>query len=41
MTFFGDKENVGKFPRGRENTKIVEKLEKLVADRRELSGTGF
>ena len=32
---------MGKFPRGRENTKIVGKLEKLVEDRGEFRGTGF
>ena len=31
---------MGKFPRGRENTKIVGKLEKLVEDRGEFRGTG-
>ena len=30
---------MGKFPRGRENTKIVGKLEKLVEDRGEFRGT--
>ena len=32
---------MGEFPRGRENTKIVGKLEKLVEDRGEFRGTGF
>ena len=32
---------MGKSPRGRENTKIVGKLEKLVEDRDEFRGTGF
>ena len=38
---FGDRENVGEFPRGRENTKIVGKLEKLFEDRGKFRGTGF
>ena len=38
---FGDRENVGEFPRGKENTKIVGKLKKLVEDRGEFRGTGF
>jgi len=37
----GDRKNVGKFPRGRENTKIVGKLEKLVDNRGEFRGTGL
>jgi len=37
----GDRENVGEFPRGRENTKIVGKLEKLVENRGEFRGTGL
>ena len=41
VTFFGDRENVSEFPRGRENTKIVGKLEKLVEDRGEFRGTGL
>jgi len=32
---------VGEFPRGRENTKIVGKLEKLVENRGEFRGTGL
>ena len=32
---------MGEFPRGRENTKIVGKLEKFVQDRGEFGGTGF
>ena len=31
---------MGAFPRGRENAKIVGKLEKLVEDRGEFRGTG-
>ena len=38
---FGDRENVGMFPRGRENTKIVGKLEMLVENRGELRGRGL
>ena len=38
---FWDREYAGKFPRGRENTKIVGKLEKLIEDRGEFRGTGF
>jgi len=36
-----DRETVGEFPRGRENTKIVGKLEKLVENRGKFSGTGL
>ena len=32
---------MGEFPRGRENTKIVGKLEKLVEKRGEFRGTGL
>ena len=32
---------MGEFPRGRENTKIVGKLEKLVENRGECRGTGL
>ena len=32
---------MGEFPRGRENTKIVGKLEKLVENRGELRGIGL
>ena len=32
---------MGEFPRGKENTKIVEKLEKLVENRGEFRGTGL
>ena len=32
---------MGEFPRGRENTKIVGKLEKLVENRGEFRGTGL
>ena len=32
---------MGEFPRGRENTKIVGKLEKLVEDMDTFRGTGF
>ena len=32
---------MGEFPRGKENTKIVGKLEKLVENRSEFRGTGL
>ena len=32
---------MGEFPKARENTKIVGKLEKLVENRSEFRGTGF
>ena len=38
---FVDRENIGAFPRGRENTKIVGKLEKLVENKGEFIGTGL
>ena len=38
---FGDREDLGEFPRGKENTKIVGKSEKLVEDRGECWGKGF
>ena len=41
VNVFWEREHVGKFPRGRENTKIVGKFEKLVEDRGEFRGTGF
>ena len=37
----GNKENVGEFPSGRENTKIVGMLGKLVENRGEFRGTGL
>ena len=37
---FGDRTHLGEFPRGRENAKIVEKLEKLVENKGECRGTG-
>ena len=41
FTFIGDREKVGELPRGRKNTKILGKLEKLVENRGELRGTGL
>jgi len=38
---FWDRENAGRFPRGRENTKIVGKLEKLVENRGKFRSTGL
>ena len=32
---------MGEFPRGKENTKIIGKLEKLVKNRGEFRGTGL
>ena len=39
--FFEDREDVCKFPRRREYTKMVRKLEKLVENRGELKDTGL
>ena len=36
-----NRENVGEFLRGRENIKIVGKLDKLVENRGEFRGTGL
>ena len=41
VTFFEDREDVCKFPRRREYTKMVRKLEKLVENRGELKDTGL
>ena len=38
---FGDRKNMDDFARGRENTKIVGKLEKLVENRGKFKGTGL
>ena len=39
--FLGDRENVGKFPRGKENTKIVGKWENFIENRGKFRGTGL
>ena len=41
MSPFGDRENMGEFPRGTGNTNIVGKLEKLVENKGEFRGTGL
>ena len=38
---FGNREDTSKFPRGREYTKIIGELKKLVENRGEFRGTGL
>jgi len=40
VPFFGDRKDVCKFPRGREDTKIMRELKKLLENRGEFRGTG-